>query len=294
MKIIFFGSDYYSTIAFDLLLKSETIEVVQVVTGRKKATYPFEYNSVSEIAQTHGIPTLNISSSAELKGLKDDISLSSPDFGFIYSFGYLVPPEIFNIPKHKTLNLHPSFLPKYRGVSPMQQAILNGDTKTGVTLITVDEDFDTGGIVFQAESDINANDTTYSLAHRLVTLGVDKLIDLLKEHPDGDLPTRSQPNKEASYTTRFTTEDAYLNLVESEETNYRKIRAFYPKPIAWTYLSDLVVKLAPDREIPTKWEGQRVKVFSAEYENGRLTPTNIQIEGKSPMTFADFARGYLK
>ncbi len=294
MKIAFFGTDYYSSLALQNLIErlSDKHEIVAVVTNKSKSSMPFKYGSPFEIAKENELTTISISSKQELLEQKKYLKSSNPDVGLVGSFGYLIPKSTYETPKYGTFNIHPSMLPQYRGVSPMQQAILDGLTQTGVTLMKINEQFDTGPIIKQESVDIKSIDTTYDLAQKAFHLGVKIFLEVLDELANDNLEEKEQVG-EASYTKTIKKEDAHIDFSENVTVIDRKIRAFYPKPIAWAYLSELVKYFSPNQNVPSKWQEKRVLLLSSQLANGELQIATLQLEGKSPISWKQFASGYL-
>ena len=175
----------------------------------------------------------------------------------------------------------------------MPQAILDGKTQTGVSLIQVNEQFDTGDIIFQIENTVQPTDTTYTLANRLITLGTETFIQLIKQHTDGNFPRMPQPRQRSSYTQPYTSKDAQIDWSDNPITIDRKVRAYYPKPIAWTYMADLIKAYAPTQSISPKWIDIRVQIHAGSIIDSQYVPQTIQIEGKNPIPWHAFSAGYL-
>ncbi len=294
MKIVFFGTDYYSSLAMHSLIKQlgDKHEIAAVITNKSKASMPFAYTSPFEIAMENELTTINISSKQELLEQEEYLKSLNPDVGLVASFGYLIPKSVYEAPRHGTFNIHPSLLPKYRGVSPMQQAILDGLTETGVTLMKINEKFDTGPIIKQVSFSIALTDTTYNLAQKAFPLGITMFLEALDELANDNLIEKEQVG-EASYTKSIKKDDAHIDFSEDIKVIDRKIRAFYPKPIAWAYLSELVKYFSPNQNVPSKWQEKRVLLLNSQLLNDTLQINKLQLEGKSPISWKQFASGYL-
>jgi len=222
-----------------------------------------------------------------------------PDVGVLASFGAIVPPEILNSPKHGILNIHPSLLPKYRGPSPVQTAILNGEQQTGVTIIKMDEEIDHGPIVAQFREEILPTDTAESLYFRLFSAGAEVLKTILPAYINGRIQLREQDHSQATYTKKLTRENGFIppeKLKEAIAGNNaeivdRQIRAYHPWPGTYT-----IIKF----QIPNKFQinskfkiqNKRLKILRAHLENGKLVLDQVQLEGKRPVSFKQFCEGY--
>lgn len=264
MKIVFFGSPHFVIPVLEILERN--FEVVGVVTtpdeksGRDKLLTPSPVKSFFKLnALTPEVLDENFS--RELKKL-------APDLLVVAAYGKLIPEDILSIAKFGALNVHPSLLPKYRGASPIQQAILNGDPKTGVSIIKMDKEMDHGPLVFSKEFEILENDTFETLSLRLFYETAKFLPDVIKDFTAGNIKPEAQNDKEASFCTTIKREDGFFELSESLslEKLERMEKAYYPWPTAWT-----------------KWNGKILKFYP-----GKV----IQVEGKNPISYSDFLNGY--
>lgn len=239
MKIVFFGSSNFSPLVIPYLDKN--FEVEQVI-DEKGADFESLKNSEAEVA-------------------------------VLAAYGKILPKAVLNQFKYGILNIHPSLLPKYRGSSPVQNAILSGDRETGVTIIKLDEKMDHGLILAQAKIEIAPSDTTWSLYEKLFPLGAKLLNENLLEYISNKIELTEQDHESATYTKMITKADGYIDIlnIKPEEID-RKIRAYFPWPGAW---SKVVLN--------EKGEQKIVKF---------LPNKMIQVEGKKEMSYKDFLNGY--
>mgnify|MGYP001398994903 CR=1 FL=1 len=204
---------------------------------------------------------------------------NKPDVGVLASYGRILKKEELEQPPHGILNLHPSLLPKYRGPSPVQTAILNNDQTTGLTIIKMDEKVDHGPIITQFKEEIRPDDTSQSLYQRLFTAGAQVLITILPVYLEGKITPRKQDHSQATYTQKLTREDGKINWQEPPAKIERKIRAFHPWPGTWT-------------EVNIKGEKKRLKILQSHLEGNRLLLDQVQLEGKKPVSWQQFQEGY--
>jgi len=155
----------------------------------------------------------------------------------------MIPKSILDIPKKKSLNLHPSLLPKYRGASPIQTAILNGEKTTGITIMKIDEKMDHGPIIAQQETDIKPDDTYESLESRLSEEITKLLIEILPRYFKNKIKPKIQDEDNATYTKILTRDDGRIDLKENVQKIERKVRAFYPWPGTWTEINSQRIKI---------------------------------------------------
>lgn len=188
------------------------------------------------------------------------------DFFIVAAYAKILPKEIIEIPRLGTIGVHPSLLPKYRGTTPIQTAILNGEKKTGTTLFLIDAKVDHGAIVSSIKYQVTSNETYESLHDKLAELSADLLIETLPKFVKGEIKPRTQNESEATYTKKFKTEDAHVDLDKDDPIIVeRKIRALNPEPGVYTMEND-----------------KRIKLLGAELLDGKLKLKKIQVEGKKP------------
>ncbi len=258
-NFVFFGTDIFAvkvleTLALNNLLPSLIVTTPDTPQGRHLTLTP---PPVKIWAEQNNIPFLQpekLSSSA----------LPASDLFLVASYGKIIPEKVFNLPKHGTLNIHPSLLPKHRGASPIQSAILNGDTETGVTIMLIDKEVDHGAIVAQEKLTLNGEETFESLRDTLAKLGAELFTKILPDWVDGKIEAKEQNHTEATFTKKITKQDGEIKLTDDPILNYRKYRALSPKP--GVYFFD-----------PT---GKRVIIKKAELKNSQYTPLRVIPEGE--------------
>jgi len=223
-----------------------------------------------------------------VKNLKD-----KPDVGVLASYGKILPSEILAIPKYGILNIHPSLLPKYRGASPVQAAILAGDKETGVSIIKMDEKVDHGPIVAQFAEKILLTDTAESLYQHLFTSGAEVLLTILPAYLKDQIELRQQNDSQSTYTKKLTRDDGKIDWKKPDEYLERFIRAMSPWPGSWTMIG--ILPISSDRGGSVKL--RQLKILRAHLENlspdtCHLIPDLVQLEGKKPVSFKQFQEGY--
>lgn len=268
MRLVFFGTPHFVIPVLEMLDKN--YDVAAVVTtpdakvGRKQILTP---TPVALYAKKHNIPVLKPEKLTNLIQNSGFMNLES-DIFVVAAYGKIIPQEILNIPSKGALNIHPSLLPKYRGPSPLQAAILNGDEISGISIIKMDAQMDHGPIVAATEFILSEQDTFDSLSTKIFESGSKLLESILPQYIEENIYLKPQDDSKATYCQRTTKEDGYfdINNPPTPEILDRIIRAYYPWPTVWT-----------------KWEGKIVKFLP-----GGL----IQMEGKKPMPLKDFLNGY--
>lgn len=281
MILGFFSSDKKALIVLKKILKSDLINFIFVVSqpdkpfSRKKI---LKSTPVAEFAEKEGLTCLKFHQLDNLAISK--IKKQNPDIILIAYYGLKFPKKLIDLPKNGCLNIHPSLLPKHRGASPVRWSILLGEKEAGVTIIKINENWDEGEILAQKKEKIFDDDNQETLCQRLFEIGADLFLQILTDYLAGRLKTRKQNPGKATYERKITKKDARIDWSKSDQEIERAIRAFYPWPIAWTVFQE-------------NSEEKRLKILKAHLDNnGKLEIDQVQIEGKKPISFADFLRGH--
>jgi methionyl-tRNA formyltransferase len=294
-RIIFFGTPLFGQIILQKL-RSENFHIVAVVSqpdrpiGRDQKLTP---SPVKTFAKEHKIPILTPADKEELLTTNRKLEKLKPALFVVASFGMIIPPETLQIPEKGALNVHPSLLPKYRGASPIQAAILNGDIETGVTIIQMDEQMDHGPILSQEKTALGSTETTATAMTKLAQLGGNLLTKTIPPYLAGKIIPQPQDHTQATYTKLIKRDNGRINWGENNAKVEQMIRAFNPWPGVWTTVGEMAEQL--DRELKNRrHQNLRLKILQAHLENGTLSLNSVQVEGKNPITFPDFTKGYLK
>jgi len=295
MRIIFFGTPAFAIPSLVALLQSEG-EVIAVVTqpdkkkGRGRISSP---SRVKELAIDRGIKILQPVS------IKDPLFLNGlskimPEIIVVVAYGRILPAQILRLPSHGCINVHASLLPKYRGAAPIQWAIINGEKKTGITTMLMDEGLDTGNILLQEDTEISSDDTAETLGNKLAEIGASLLIRTIKGIRSGyikPIPQKGTP----SYAPPLKKEDGRLNWSKTATEIFNFVRGMYPWPCAYCYLNKerikiTRVKMLEGSGIPRRVEktGKELIVGTGE---GLISIIELQPEGKIPMSAKAFLQG---
>lgn len=293
-KIVFFGTPIFGQIVLQRLL-SEKVKVVAVVTSPDKSLGQEQVLTPSPVrilAKEHKIPTLTPSNRKEmLAATNRKLMKLKPDLFVVASYKWIIPPETLAIPSKGALNVHPSLLPKYRGISPVQAAILNGDQETGVTIMLMDEQMDHGPILAQEKILLEPAETTPAAMVKLAQAGGKLLVMTIPHYLTDKITPQPQDHSQATYTKLIKKEDGRVNWAESNLRIERMVRAYNPWPGVWTTVGEMAEQL--ERELRNaRHQNLRLKILQAHIENGTISLDLIQVEGKNPISFADFGKGY--
>lgn len=203
------------------------------------------------------------------------------DFFLVAAFGKILKKEIIDIPPKGVIGAHPSLLPKYRGPSPIQAAILNGEKTAGTTLFLIDEKIDHGSVLATNKLQLTTNDNYETLEKKLAELSAELILETIPKWLDNKIKPQAQDEIEATYAKKFTSEDAQVDLTKDDlKRIWLKIRALNPEPGVFT-----ILELKNGKKM-------RLKLLSADFKNSRLELTKVQPEGKKPMDYQSFLNGY--
>ena len=249
MRIIFLGTPSFAVNCLDALCNSRH-EIVAVVTQPDKPSdrgNRVEFSAVKKYALDNGLALFQF-----LKISRDgviDLRALNPDLIVTAAYGQILSQEVIDIPKYGIINVHASILPKYRGASPIQTAIINGDSKTGVTIMKTDIGLDTGDIISQVEVDIEADDTLGTMTEKLSIVGAKLLLETIDAIENGTATYEKQDNLHATVTHKIKKEDSVIIWGKSSKEIVSLIHGTNPSPIARTTLKGDVVKIYKAKEI---------------------------------------------
>ena len=299
MKIVFMGTPDFAVLALRKLHEAGH-EILLVVTqpdkpkGRSKLYLP---SPVKEEAIRIGAEVFQpdkIKKEENIEVLKK----YPADVFVVAAFGQILSKEILEMPRYGCINIHASLLPMYRGAAPIQWAILNGEKKSGVTIMQMDEGLDTGDMLLSGEVAIEETDTADSLHDKLSVLGADLIVDALSKLEKGEIKAVPQPEGPLFYAKMIKKEDGALDFNESAESLALKVRAFWSWPATFALLNDNFVKICSayyvnDESGMNPGEICRVEkdAIYVQTGKGQLVITNIQIQGKKAMPVRDFLLG---
>jgi methionyl-tRNA formyltransferase len=236
MNIVFFGSPSSAVPSLSRLIEAGHA-VKLVVTQPDKPAGRGKKPAASEVkrfALGRGVPVYQPEKIRRDERAFDKISSVRPDIHVVVAYGQILPPEIIYLPRCRSVNVHFSLLPKYRGASPVQWAILNGETMTGVTIFELNERMDEGDILTTAEAEILPGDTARDLEARLAGIGASLLIDTIERIES--IPRLKQDSSRATLAPKIRKDDGKIDWAEDAGMISRRVRAYFPWPAAFTFL----------------------------------------------------------
>lgn len=278
LNIAFFGSPQFAVDVLEGLkehgvLPSLIISQPDKPAGRKLIMTPPEAKIWAEANNISTFQPQTLRSPETVQALKDE---GSWDLFIVAAYGKIIPQNILDIPKYGTLNVHPSLLPKLRGASPIQSAILE-EHETGVTIMLMDADMDHGPILAQEKTNISWPPKASELEHVTAAQGARMLADIIPKFVAGKLTPQEQDHTGATFTKKIEKEDGQIDLADDPEKNFRKIQAFDLWPRTYFFTERNGVKI-------------RVVITDATLENGKLVIKKVIPEGKKEMDYKVFGR----
>ncbi|MGB0932375.1 MAG: methionyl-tRNA formyltransferase [Chitinophagales bacterium] len=300
MRIVFMGTPDFAVPSLDILLQNG-YDIVGVMTATDKRAgrgNKLQQSAVKKYALEKGLNILqprnlkNAEFQAELAALKADLQV-------VVAFRML-PAAVFEMPPKGTINLHGSLLPQYRGAAPINWAVINGDTESGVTTFFIEQKIDTGEMIFQAKVPIAETDTAGDLHDALQEVGAELLLKTVNAIRDGEYPrTKQVIEGEIKKAPKIFKETCEINWNQSTETIYNFIRGMSPYPTAFTYLGGKSLKVFSSTKIiegheyeSGTWVSDGKTFLRAATINGFIDLKEIQLQGKKRMMADAFLRGY--
>jgi len=239
LRIIFMGTADFSCASLEALAAEPRFQVVAVVTqpdkpkGRDLKLQP---SPVKVVAEKLGIPVLQPTRARDEKFI-GELKAWQPDLMVVVAYGQILPAAILDLPPHGCLNVHGSLLPKYRGAAPIQRAMANGDTETGIAIMKMDIGLDTGPVLSMQSTPISTEEDCPALYARLALMGAKLLVETIHGWVAGAITPQPQPAEGATYAAKIKKEDAHVDWNLPATVIWNRLRAFTPWPGAFTFLS---------------------------------------------------------
>lgn len=301
MKLVFCGTPQFAVPSLERLV-SAGHDVQLVVTqpdrpqgrGMERAAPPVKQTAVSL-----GLPVTQPEKIKNNHEFRAQLAALRPDAIIVVAYGRIIPGWMLHLPEHGNINVHASLLPQYRGAAPIQWAIANGETVTGVTTMKIDEGLDTGDILLKRKMEIAPDDTAVTLAPRLAELGADLLVETLEQLQQSSLQPIPQDDSQATLAPILKKEDGAVNFNRSAREILNRLRGFQPWPGAYSRFRGKNLKLLEGRlseRVPPLAPGELLAssngLFAGCADGTALELLQVQLEGKKPMPARDFISGY--
>jgi len=299
LRIVFCGTPAFAVPSLQRLIADREFDVAGAITqpdrprGRGQA---IQSSPVKKAATAAGIPVY------QPEKIKSDEAFEyfrriAPDAAVIIAYGQIIPQRLIGLPRLGWINLHASLLPKYRGAAPINWAIMNGETRTGLTTMRIDAGLDTGPTLLKYETVIGADETAPQLTQRLAEAGAPLVVETLRKLASGELTPAAQDEPAASWAPPLKKEDGRADWSLPAEQIYARIRGLQPWPGAFTRFRGKTARIwgqpAPADETPEP--GTIVVRANGVYvvcgKNSALEIESIQLEGRKPVSAREFANG---
>ncbi len=305
-RVVFMGTPAFAVPTLQRLLESEfsVVGVVCQPDRPKGRGQKIAWGPIKELAMTHEIPVMQ-PEKMKAPSLMKTLAGWNPDVIVVAAFGRILPKAILDLPPHRCLNVHGSLLPKYRGAAPIQWAVMNGETETGITIMLMDEGMDTGDILRQSQIPIGAEDTAGDLAPRLAELGGTLLVQTLRDWLKGEIDPQPQDDETATMAPLLKKEEGRIDWAQPARVLAHRIRGLSPWPGGYTFYrgerwgvwkvrpsSEGDASSAPESQVP----GTVVKVsktsLSVQTGEGVLDILEIQPANKKRMAMSGYLTGH--
>ena len=297
-KIVFMGTPEFAVPSLDILVKNG-FNVACVVTVPDKPQgrgLKLSQSEVKKYALEHNLPILQPEKLKDEKFIKYLEELS-PDIIVVVAFRIL-PREVYSLAKLGAFNLHASLLPKYRGAAPINWAIINGETKTGVTTFFLDDKVDTGNIIFQEEVDINSDETAGDLHDKLMQIGANLVLKTVHAILNNNAPRIQQSDLKATPAPKIFKEHCKIDWNNPMEKIHNLIRGLSPYPAAFTTYKGKIIKIYKSEKTNTKVDLLPGSVLVTKEDlfvacnDSYLKIIELQLEGKKRLKTEEFLRGF--
>lgn len=302
MKTVFMGTPDFAVPPLHALIEAG-YEVAAVVTqpdkpkGRGKTLLP---TPVKEEALMHEIPVYQPQRVRKNPEFLETLKEIDPDIIIVAAFGQIIPKEILELPKFGCINIHASLLPKYRGAAPIQQAVIDGEKESGVTIMQMGEGLDTGDMISKIIIPLAPDETGGSLFGKLAQAGAELLIKTLPSIEQGTAERVKQPEESPTpYAAMITKQMGLMNFCKPAEELERLVRGMNPWPSAYTFINGKTLKVWKCKVSGEQTDAVPGTVFFTDKEGihvacekGTLILTEVQLEGKKRMDTEAFLRGY--
>jgi methionyl-tRNA formyltransferase len=316
LRIIYMGTPQFAVPALEALIGGrapgnvlpEGYEIATVITRPDKPSgrnREIVHSPVKQTALAHGLPVWQPGSFKKSEN-QEALAAYHADLFIVAAFGQILPQAVLDLPRYGTLNIHASLLPRYRGSSPISEAILQGEHETGVTSMLIDAGIDTGPTLLKRTLPIAEDETTASLTPRLAELGAATLLEVLPLWTQGQITPQPQNHTLATHTHMIKKEDGRLDWSQPAELLARQVRAYIPWPHASTTWRGKQLKIlsAHPQTLSHSEQAGRValdmisqdgntqRVLKIATGQGSLLVNLVQLEGKKAMSAEEFIRGY--
>jgi methionyl-tRNA formyltransferase len=301
MRILFCGTPHFAVPTFIHLLAQPDIEIAAVITQPDRPRGRGQEISASPVKEAAIAADIPVHQPEKIRSpeARDLVQRLAPDCIVIIAYGQIIPAALLSIPRLGWINLHASLLPKYRGAAPINWAVANGETQTGITTMRIDAGMDTGDMLLQEEIDIAPEETAPELTESMAEAGAPLMIETLRGVAAGKLIARSQNNAQATYAPLLKKEDGRIDWNRPAQEIYNRMRGFAPWPGAYTSFRGQSCQLWAEpfslRAVNIARPGTIIQedsqILIACGQTTLLRLLSVKVEGRKQVSAEEFARG---
>lgn len=297
MNIVFMGTPNFSVRVLDKICEKHNVVLVvtqpDVYNIKKKK---FDYSEVKNYAIEHNLPLFQ---PEKIRNDYDKILSYDVDLIVTCAYGQIVPDILLTYPKYKAINVHGSILPKYRGGAPIQRAIINGDTKTGITIMYMASKMDAGDIIEIKEIDILDSDTQDTLFEKLSILGSEMINDVIDKIENGNINPIKQNEEEVTFAYNLKKEDEKIDFNKNAKSVYNQIRGLYSNPTGYFLLDGETVKVISSKVVDKTHNTENGLIYHINKDSFEVTCADntviaiceIKPQSKNKMSVRDYLNG---
>ena len=298
LKVVYMaGGADYTILPLNEILKSSH-KLIHVYTkqpkpvGSGKRIIP---STLQKFLEENKLP-YSMPKDLKSKEVINNIKKMKPDLILVFSFGHILSQDVLNIPKLGCLNIHASILPKWRGPSPVQYAILNNDKETGYSIMIMNKEIDEGEVLYSDSLAIQESDNTLSLLYKITSLACNSIIEVINKYSKGKLSSINQNNKNVSYSYIIKKNETYLDFNEDADIILQKIKAYNPNPGAKCFVNGELIKIIEAKK-EILYDNKEPGIildenFLISCKNNAIRPIVLQRAGKKPLKLADALNGW--
>lgn len=300
MKVVYMGTPEFAVPCLKALIDKH--EVMAVISqpdkpkGRGKKLLP---TPVKEEALKHNIPVYQPEKIKD-EAFIEQLSKIDADIFVVAAYGQILPEAILNMPRYGCINVHGSLLPKYRGAAPMQQAVIDGEEVTGITIMYMEKGLDTGDMLLKCEIPITPEDTYGSLHDKMSEAGAKLLLEALDKIEKGEITPEKQDDSKATYAHRIEKSMGHIDWSKSSKEIINLIRGLNPAPGAYTFYNEEMIKLWKAVEVNENYSGTPGEIADINPKKGFTVKTGdsavliceMQAKGGKKMSSSDYLRGH--
>lgn len=300
MNIVYMGTPDFAVPALEKLIKKYNVTAVVTQPDKPKGRgKKIIFSPVKELALKNNIEVFQPEKVKDENFIKEMEKLN-PDIIVVAAYGQILNEKILNLPKYGCINIHGSLLPKYRGAAPIQWSIINGEEKTGVTIMYMEKGLDTGDMILKKEILINKEDTYGSVHDKMSLVGAEAVIEAIEMIEKGNVNAQKQDDTLSSYAVMISKDIGHIDWNKNSNEIINLIRGLNPAPIAYTFYKDEVLKIWEAEQICCELEMKNGEIIDVMSKKGILVKTNdsailikeIQQKGGKKMSCPDYLRGH--